>query len=124
MTSAGKTFVSILLAASAFAGGRSLVQRAPDKAAQQTNPLAGSERDRLAGAKLYARECASCHGASRQGDGKVPPLVQPEVLSTSPGVLFWVMTNGSLRRGMPTFAHLPEPERWQIITFLQASTAQ
>jgi hypothetical protein len=25
----------------------------------------------------------------------------------------------SLRRGMPSFAHLPESQRWQIITFLR-----
>jgi len=24
-----------------------------------------------------------------------------------------------LHRGMPSFAHLPEPQRWQIITFLR-----
>jgi mono/diheme cytochrome c family protein len=81
------------------------------------NPLQGEEQSRRAGAKLYARECAACHGANREGFGKAPPLNRPEVLQ-SPGALFWVLENGSLHRGMPSFAHLPEPQRWQIITFL------
>jgi hypothetical protein len=33
--------------------------------------------------------------------------------------MFWVLENGSLHHGMPSFAHLPAPERWQIITYLQ-----
>ena len=38
----------------------------------------------------------------------------------SAGALFWILKNGSLRHGMPSFAHLPEPERWQIITYLRS----
>jgi hypothetical protein len=46
------------------------------------------------------------------------------MFDASPGTLFWVLRNGSLRRGMPSFAHLPEPARWQIITFLQDRSGQ
>ena len=35
------------------------------------------------------------------------------------GALFWALRNGSLNKGMPSFAHLPNPQRWQIITFLR-----
>jgi mono/diheme cytochrome c family protein len=97
----------------------SLIERAAARRSTETNPLAGSEEARRAGAKLYARECASCHGANREGGTKAPPLVRPEVLEAAPGTLFWILRNGSLRRGMPSFAHLPEPTRWQIVTFLQ-----
>jgi mono/diheme cytochrome c family protein len=72
-----------------------------------------------AGAKLYARECAECHGPKREGGKKVPSLNQPEVYNATPGTLFWILRNGSLQRGMPSFAHLPEAQRWQIITFLR-----
>jgi hypothetical protein len=36
------------------------------------------------------------------------------------GALFWSLANGSLNHGMPSFAHLPEPQRWQIVTFLHS----
>lgn len=88
-------------------------------AAHIDNPYEGNERARRAGAKLYARECAACHGQEREGRGKAPPLNRPEVGKAQPGALFWILRNGSLRRGMPSFAHLPEAQRWQIITYLQ-----
>jgi mono/diheme cytochrome c family protein len=95
-----------------------ILQQAPPRVANMKNPLQGEEQSRRAGSKLYARECAACHGANREGFGKAPPLNRPEVLQAQPGALFWVLQNGSLHRGMPSFAHLPEPQRWQIITFL------
>ena len=107
----------LLVAAAAMAA--SLVERVPSGAAKTLNPLEGSDPARRAGAKLYARECAACHGQNREGIGKAPPLNQSEVHAAPPGVLFWILRNGSLRRGMPSFAHLPEAERWQIIAFLQ-----
>jgi hypothetical protein len=42
------------------------------------------------------------------------------VRQAKPGTLYWILRNGSLCRGMPSFAHLPEDQRWQIITFLQS----
>jgi len=110
----------LLVAAAGVAG--SLVERVPATAADSSNPLEGSERARRAGAKLYVRECAACHGLNREGTGKAPPLGLAEVYKAPPGVLFWILRNGSLHRGMPSFAHLPEPERWQIVEFLRRST--
>ena len=112
-----------LLVSVAMAGapaGGSLIQRASVRAAARQNPLEGNHTARGAGAKLYARECAACHGVDRQGRKGVPPLDQTEVYRATPGTLFWVLRNGALVRGMPSFAHLPEAQRWQIITFLQA----
>jgi mono/diheme cytochrome c family protein len=102
----------------ASAGATDLVQRAPQQAAAVANPLASDEHTYRAGAKLYARECASCHGRDREGR-KAPPLNRAEVYDAAPGTLFWVLRNGSPYRGMPSFAHLPEPQRWQIVTFLK-----
>lgn len=113
-----------LVAALAWARVGSLVQQAPARTANTPNPLEGNENARRAGAKLYARECAACHGANREGRGSAPALDQPEVYQAVPGTLFWVLRNGSLNRGMPSFAHLPEPQRWQIITFLRDTAAR
>ena len=97
------------------------VHKAPAAAAALKNPLEGNGRAKGAGGKLYARECASCHGAALEGTRNVPPLHQPEVQEAKPGTLFWILRNGSIRHGMPSFAHLPEAQRWQIISFIQSS---
>jgi mono/diheme cytochrome c family protein len=110
-----------LVAACARVG--SLVQHVPPRTATMKNPLQGQEQARRAGAKLFARECAPCHGLNgRGGLGKAPPLRQPEIYEAAPGALFWILRNGSLQRGMPSFAHLPELQRWQIVTYLQTSS--
>jgi hypothetical protein len=43
------------------------------------------------------------------------PLVQQQ----SDGVLFWKITNGNTRRGMPSFSKLPELQRWQIVLYIR-----
>ncbi len=109
-----------LLLTIACARGEDLMEHAQRVAAAMSNPLEGQDRARRAGAKLFARECASCHGGNGVGGlGKAPPLRQEEVYDAPPGALFWILRNGSLHRGMPSFAHLPEAQRWQIITWLR-----
>ncbi len=96
------------------------LHQAPPAATQQSNPYDGQQDAQRAGAKLYQRECAACHGADARGVGKALPLASPEVRATSPGALFWVLRNGSIWRGMPSFSHLPEEQRWQIVTYLKS----
>ena len=103
----------------AAAGGGGLMESAPPIAAKMRNPMECGDRAQHAGAKLYARECASCHGADREGRGNAPPLDRPEVREAPSGTLFWVLRNGSNRRDMPSFAHLPDAQRWQIVTYLK-----
>jgi mono/diheme cytochrome c family protein len=97
-----------------------LLQQALPKAAAMRNPMERDERARRAGAKLYARECSACHGMKAEGSEKAPPLRSVDVQQAPDGALFWILKNGSLHQGMPSFAHLPEPQRWQIITFLHS----
>lgn len=119
MKLAGMLFLG-LLAATAQERGGALVQQAPAQAAKRINPLRGNAQAGQAGAKLFAQECAACHGTRRQGSEKAPALNRGDIRLAPPGALFWVLRNGSLHHGMPSFAHLPELERWQIVTFLQA----
>jgi mono/diheme cytochrome c family protein len=107
--------VTFLCLVVAYAG--TLIDRVPPRARAQVNPSTSDERSERAGAKLYKRECANCHGADGRGSSKAPPL--NHVATAPPGSLFWVLRNGSLRRGMPSFAHLPEQQRWQIIDYLR-----
>ena len=114
--------VAVGIAGAAATG--SLIHRAPAAIAAKSNPFARDDNARRAGMKLYARECALCHGLNREGQDHAPPLNQPEVYGAKSETLFWVLRNGSLRRGMPSFAHLPEAQRWQIITFLQSGASR
>jgi len=98
---------------------RSPVDRAPESARAMSNPYDQREQAVRAGEKLYRQQCASCHGQRQEGARKTPPLNQPRIRNAPPGALFWVLRNGSIYRGMPSFAHLPEPQRWQIVTYLR-----
>jgi mono/diheme cytochrome c family protein len=99
---------------------RPLLEQAPLKDVNRVNPYEAAPSDaELAGRKLYLRECASCHGKNAEGTGVAPALASPAVQQAAPGAVFWVLRNGSLRRGMPPFSHLPERQRWQIVTYLK-----
>jgi mono/diheme cytochrome c family protein len=113
-----------LVAAAAWARVGTLVQQAPPRAKMRSNPFEGRPLAQRAGAKLFARECSACHGTDARGMGKAPPLNQADVHDASAGALFWVLRNGSLTRGMPSFAHLPEAQRWQIIVYLKTLKAR
>ena len=118
--------VALLLPAVLFAGAPTggVIRRAPAGFADRRNPFEGDERARRAGQKLFASECAGCHGVNGAGSRRAPALNRGEVRDAQPGALFWVLRNGSLWRGMPSFAHLPEARRWQIIVYLKSLDAQ
>jgi len=93
---------------------------APDSAKQQKNPLEGQAAATEAGKKLYARNCLACHGKAGQGSGNVPPLAKGKLNAVSPGEVFWFITKGDKDNGMPSWAALPEEQRWQIISYLKS----
>jgi mono/diheme cytochrome c family protein len=93
---------------------------APQKARDRSNPL---EKDRdavAAGAKLFDLHCAQCHGSTTDGGQRGPSLRAKEVQQATPGALFWLLTNGVVRRGMPVWSKLPEPQRWQIVSYIKS----
>jgi mono/diheme cytochrome c family protein len=96
--------------------------KAPQKAVVRPNPLQSDPGAVAAGAKLFALHCAECHGEMAQGGKKAPNLLAPEVQLATPGTLFWLLTNGVVRRGMPVWSKLPEPQRWQLVSFIKSLT--
>ena len=96
--------------------------KAPQKAAARLNPLQGDRNAIAGGAKLFARHCAECHEAKAQGGRKGPSLLAEEVQQATPGALFWLLTNGVVRRGMPVWSKLPEPQRWQLVSYIESLT--
>ena len=119
--------VSLLLLAAlgfAAAGNGEWLQKVPAKDRARPNPLAKDPNAGAAGAKLFAEHCAACHGESAQGKADAkhvrPNLHAERVKQATPGELFWLLTNGSLKNGMPAWSRLPEPQRWQLITYLKS----
>jgi putative copper resistance protein D len=84
------------------------------------------------GQRIYRERCAACHGPSGAGDGPAgrglprPPadLRAPHTGQHTAGDLFWWLTHGIPRGGMPPFASdLTEEERWDAINFVRALAA-
>src|SRR5450631_3730382 len=73
----------------------------PEKARSRSNPLAQDPDASVAGRKLFEQHCAECHGNTAEGGRKAPSLRAEKVQEATPGTLFWVLTNGVVRRGMP-----------------------
>jgi len=96
--------------------------KAPPKAAARRNPLEHDPDAVAAGGKLFAQHCAECHGDTAAGSKKAPSLRADEVQQATPGVLFWLLTNGVVRRGMPVWSKLPEPQHWQLVSFIRSLT--
>ena len=96
------------------------LQKAPEKARKRANPLQNDPDAVAAGAILFQQHCAECHGDSAQGSRKAPSLRVPEVQNATPGTLFWLITNGVVRKGMPVWSKLPEPQRWQLVRHIQS----
>src|SRR4029077_16135524 len=93
---------------------------APDSAKSLKNPYAGQPAAVAQGRRLYARNCLSCHGRTGQGVGNVPSLVDGKLESVSAGQIFWFVTQGSKKNGMPSWAFLPSSQRWQIVTYVKS----
>lgn len=96
------------------------IGKAPPKERARRNPFENDPNAVIAGGKLFAQHCAECHGNMAEGGKKGPSLRQDEVENAAPGALFWVLTNGVVRRGMPVWSKLPEPQRWQIASYLKS----
>ena len=110
--------LSALCAASS--GDGLLMIRVPDKARVKQNPFAGDARAVAAGAKLFGQNCAGCHGPDANGQYDHPSLRTERIRAATPGELQWILTNGSMRNGMPSWSRLPEQQRWQIIAYLKS----
>jgi len=92
----------------------------PESARRRENPMDADAKAIAAGAKLFQQNCASCHGPNAEGRAKHPSLHSNRIRNATPGELEWLLRNGSLKNGMPSWSRLPEPERWQLVSFLKS----
>jgi len=95
---------------------RHVSQRDRDK----QNPYSRQADAVAAGSRLFSEHCAKCHGDDALGQGKRPSLRTPDVQNASDGEIFWILKNGFLRRGMPSWSSLPDASRWQLVTYVKS----
>jgi mono/diheme cytochrome c family protein len=112
----------ILLATALLSGAtaRDTDWIAPAGAADRVNPLAARPELAAGGKKVFNQRCAECHGADARGSDRAPDLTAADVQAQSDGALFWKMSSGNTRAGMPSFSFLPEQQRWQLLLFLRS----
>jgi mono/diheme cytochrome c family protein len=96
------------------------LEKAPAKYRAKGNPLVKDKEAVAAGKVLFEEHCAECHGEAALGTKKAPSLRAREVQSAPPGAIFWILTNGVVRKGMPVWSKLPEPQRWQLVSYVQS----
>jgi mono/diheme cytochrome c family protein len=110
----------LTMATICIAADGSWLKRVPETDRKRMNPYAGQADAVAAGKRLFEDHCAKCHGGDALGRGKRPSLRSERVRQASDGEIFWLLKNGNLPKGMPTWATIPEPMRWQIITFVKS----
>jgi mono/diheme cytochrome c family protein len=112
--------ILVFMPALAHPADNSWMKKVPEGDRSRTNPFAGQQDAIAAGSRLFSDHCAKCHGPDALGRGKRPNLRSEEVQNAPDGEIFWLLRNGNLRRGMPSWSSLPEPSRWQIIAFVKS----
>lgn len=100
----------------------------PEEAAAIPNPVAATDASVAAGATIYAKNCAVCHGETGEGDGPggvglaVTPanLHADHVQVLTDGGLFYIVTHGRAETAMPAWEHvLSDEQRWQVVNFIR-----
>ena len=98
--------------------------KVPEKAARQTNPLRDKPQLAAGGGKIFDRNCMQCHGDEKhQRKNNAPDLASAAVQQESDGALFWRISSGNARKGMPAFSSLPEAQRWQLVLYIRSLAA-
>ena len=94
--------------------------------------------DANAGKAVYQLKCIGCHGEKGDGKGPAAELLVPQPRDFTSGIykirttsgkapsdqdLFKVITDGMPGTSMPSWAVLPEKERWNLVAYIKAFAA-
>lgn len=83
------------------------------------------------GAKIFANNCAVCHGPKGLGDGPAGLSLNPRPRNFIEGKwkvggdsisLFKTVQNGIPGSSMASFAHIPAADRWSLVQFIRSIT--
>lgn len=96
-----------------------------------TNPWVSSPEMVAHGKKVYATNCALCHGSEGKGDGVAGKALQPPPRNLVEGGwkqggtsidLFKTLQTGIPGTSMAPFQHLPTVDRWSLVHFIRSIT--
>ena len=98
----------------------SWMRHVPAKDHERKNPFVGQADAVSAGRLVYEDHCSKCHGENAQGTKKRPSLRSERVQQqATEGDLHWLLVNGNMGRGMPSWSKLGDPQIWQVITYVK-----
>ena len=91
---------------------------APAAATTIQNPIRDKPELANGGKKVFEKLCASCHmsGTGQKGLNLADQAVRQE----SDGALFWKISTGNTRSGMPAYGSLPDKQRWQLVLYIRS----
>jgi len=115
-------WIVLTLAALAFGvADGSWLRHVPAKDHERKNPYEGQADAVAAGRLVYEDHCAKCHGKNAEGTTKRPSLRSARVLQeATEGDLHWLLMNGNMGRGMPSWSKLGDPQIWQVISYVRS----
>ncbi|HLW55217.1 MAG TPA: cytochrome c [Candidatus Angelobacter sp.] len=114
-------FFCVLPALCLFAGSSDWLAHVPARDRQKSNPYHDRPEAVAAGRLLFSEHCAQCHGDDASGKGKKPSVRTERVQSVATeGDLHWLLVNGNIRRGMPSWSKLPDQQLWQLVRYLKS----
>jgi thiosulfate dehydrogenase len=111
-----------------WAASKSLHASLAREAPKTPNPVGLTDANLIAGIKLYAANCAVCHGAADAKPSNVarglyqkPPQLAKDGVEDDPdGVTYWKVDHGIRFTGMPAFGGtLTDQQLWQLSLFLK-----
>ncbi len=97
------------------------LRKVPARDHEKQNPYVARADAVAAGRIVFKDHCAKCHGENAGGTKKRPSLRSARVQQeATEGDLHWLLVNGNMGRGMPSWSRLGDPQIWQVITYVRS----
>jgi mono/diheme cytochrome c family protein len=120
-TALAMTILSAALCFGVAVGDGAWLNGVPAREREKTNPFRAQPDEISAGRRVYMDHCSHCHGENAEGTKKRPALTTDRILhQATEGDLHWLLVNGSMKKGMPTWSKLGDPQIWQVISYLKS----
>ncbi len=101
---------------------------APASAKKLKNPLKADDVTINAGKQIFNKQCAACHGEDGKAKTdiaaamkkKPTDLTAKEMRGITDGEIYWVVTNGVTKSGMPAFkTKASTQDRWKLTLYVK-----